>query len=850
MATKKDRKVMRREGGGPVGVEVHKMAELEACQRLLEMGAIGARTYKGPVVIGTHGSKHERLLAEVRWMAVDMFEQRKLAVAQCSLVAGMVRRYWAERSRGSLSEAASMIQTYWLSVAKEIRAPVHGNYQSNVLFKLNTLQNIRPTGSPRVSLSGPTSLLPTPTAAVINGLVAPQTPEDLHSVVPDKRALAHGLVHDWLAEREAENPPLADATTGLADFCVQIVKHRLREDHNLRSTSSSHPTAHEAPTDDVPEEPFYDDFLVPVDPFVAPGTSHARARKLAIEWAVQHNMSKRGVDGVRCQEGLMDFKSPEIYSHILVSPESIEAQKTLLTELVATNVMSKAPQLFAFAATVPAEQAVGARKPGVQDRRSKEPETALAAPRHYFLSVIFSTFSPLPWEPVEDAFLREATRDAQGLVDWDLVATSVNWRMKVWTGKDPLRSASQCQERFKELAPVESVPVDASRRKKLASSGHGTTFTPVLLKAAPKGWAVASRNQSVPENTTEEIQVDNPFNLSQMPPPGANAFERRGLFAVSKPPTNYFAKAFFHQSVLFKSVIVARGATCSERTVMNYSVQAVLRDIEPLSVSEVSVQAPPKLAEDAWEECMGTWRDTIMKIASERAQAEPPKRAFSLEDMVKKNTSAVPANVPQYISGQMVCPPHPSFASMNRIAEMTIGRLISSVSENGASNQPPPQVPVPVETLFNYCAMFRKKYPAVFTSQHKINKPSMPVPRANNQAAGAKPAPRPQVPVTRQIQAPQAIPPVVTTSQSTPAAVATPIPEPTSVPASVGQSGSASWLRTSQRQKRGSGANSRAPPSPGGDMPSTPSQQPESAYMVAGGPSLYGQFNHRSKQGR
>jgi hypothetical protein len=704
-----------------------------------------------------------------------------------------------------------------------------------------------------------------------NGLMTP-TPDDSSITGPDKRALAHGLVHDWLAERVEENPPLAEGTTGLADFSVQVVKHHLREDHTPRS---GHGNPSDLPQVANSVDPGYNDYLVPIDSFalleesLGSPTVYKRATKGAIDWAVEQNMTKRGADCLRCDTGLVKFTSNLPYSNILVSSSSLETQRTLLTEVVATNVMSKAPQLFTLTSAINME-ATPVRKAPVVDRRTRENEvlpsngnngSAISpGPKHYFLSVIFSSATPTQWDATEDALLREATKDTDpSAIDWNFVATTVNWKMRTWTGRDGLRTPFQCRDRLDQLPTSEAVPVDQTRRKKVASLSQSSTFHPVYMgrTQARRSWKISTKHASASTNVEETIEVPNSFILSRSqgpcPPARANAFERRGVFAVSKPPTNYFAKAFFHYPFLTRSTVTARGSTCSNRTVMIYAIEASMADAMDIGADGPLVLTgathPNTVVEGAKHESSDTWNEVIAKIAADRAKTEAPKRAFSVEEMVRKNTAAVPGNLPQYISGQLVCPTHPSFVNMSRIAEMTINRLIGSVVENTTNQPTAPQVPMNLDTLFHYCSLFRKKYPAVFISQHKINKPAMPAPRNPGANSSAKAPVRPQIPMSR--PQPTPAPATLTALRSLPPTAAPTPPEPVSAPSSAMNSASASWLRSSHRQKRGSGANSKAPPSPGIEEASTPpQQQSESAFMVAGGPSLYGQFNHRSKQNR
>lgn len=854
---------MRRDGVGSSNTEVHKAAELEACQRLLESGSIGARIYEGPSVVGAFRTRQDQLLSEMKWVAVDVFEQRKLAVAHCRSLSGMIQKYWSERSRGSLSGAASMVQAYWISVAKEIRAPLPASLKHPATFKLNTLQSIRPSGSPRTSASVPSSLLPTPMATSVlspNGLIAPPS-EEMLAPSTNKKALAHGMVHDWLADREVQNPPLAEGTTGLADFCVQILKHHLREDHTGRAIqrqSSSQLPAADSPQHAPVQPPLVShDFLIPLDSFSTHPLSTRAAVLAATEWAVQQILSQRGVDGLRCHES---FTAPPAFDHrALLSPAALEAHKAVLQEIVATNIMSRSPQLFGLAANLAAslEQAESARlrKPQAADpkrRRSGEDNNNNATNKHYFVSVIFSTFTPLPWEPVEDAFLREAVRRSPPDLDWDLVATTVNWRTRAWLGYDLLRSAAQCQDRSRQLAAAggaDGVSTDASRRKKLAIA-NSAAFVPVRIekrRAASGQWRGQQLSGKIAANEREEIDTVHPFLVTkgQMPSQSLNTFERRGVFAVAKPPTSFLARSFFHPPLSVRAVLTATGAATERRATLGYAFSAEVEgrlsgEVERspveyakavLSSRTVPVHSPVVLIEEAREEEAQRSQNLVAKIIAARQKIEPVKRAFSVEDLVRKNSAAVPGNVPQYISGQLVCPPHPSFANMTRIAEMTLARLINSVADQ---QQAPPPVPMPIEALFQYCALFRKKYPAVFTSQHKVTKPSMPQLRPG------------MPPGTKMVTRQQA----VAARQPTPAPVQ---PQPVQVtqPEPLAEStAAATWLRPNQRQKRTSGVPTRNANSPDTETP-TPAPPPEASFMAAGGPSLYGQFNHRSRgQGR
>ena len=770
MASKKDRKVIKRDGMTSSGSEVHKMAELEACQRLLEAGCVGSRLYNGPHIGGSFFTRQDKLLSEIKWIAVDVFEQKKLAVAHGRLISSMVRKYWSERSRGSLSEAAGMVQCYWLSVAREIKAPVpHQDGSGGVLFQLNTLQGIRPAGSPR-------SMMPTPTNASNafsqNSLGTPPQEE--------KKTLSHGQVHEWLDARETLRPPTAEGTTGMADFCVQIVKHHLREhaegavreEGTPRSRPSS-PVHHQASTSDSsPSElPASSDFLIPLDPFMP--NSYSIAQGLAVENAVQQNVAAtRGVDGVRCV-------SAPFPASVRLEPES---QKSVLTEMLVTNVMSRNPHLFGLASL--AVSTDDHRR--VRNRTEIEPPPPQAGQKHYFVSVIFSTSEHAKWEPVEDAILWDAGEGR----DWGLVATWVNWSMRAWLLRDNLRTGPQCQTRWDEIRHVKHPKLQEPRAPAfLAIRRRRPVARRVQLSPLPDKPGAAPVVEVVP----------NPFfsQDSSAPP-----FDRRGVFALSRP-----ARALFHASKNPTLAVSCRGAA-SESKAPLVSAWKVVSDL-PLSTSLPHARLPAPGCLSLLEATRG---EELSQLAVVSKVRPPPARAFALEEMLRKNPKANPGLVPQYISGQQVVACHPSFSNIPRIAEITLSRLVNSISDAAVVGGGGEQI-VSIETLFGYCASFRKKYPSIFVSQQKSQKPFMPQlrPGYSNQAATNKM-------VTRQAAAARPNPPVAPvqqlmapSSQPLPPPPPAPVIPPSPEPASAAAGPAMNWLRTSQRPRR---VGSRGPGSP------------------------------------
>ena len=646
MASKKDRKVLRREGIPSSGSEVQKMAELEACQRLLESGGVGSRLYNGPHIAGAFFTHQDKLMREVQWMAVDFFEQKKIALAHCRLVASFVQKYWSEKSRGSLSKAAGMIQAYWQSVEQEVRAPVVGTASMTGLFKLNTLQgSIRP------------STLSTPAA------------DDEMS-----RVLQSQQVCEWLESRESLNPPIAEGTTGLADYCVQVVKQH----HNhLKQPQSPAASTNQKQSDGgvLNSSLHVDSFLIPMDSFAS--------KKRAIENAIQSNIAAtRGIDVSRSGHASRTLMFPRLWA----DPET---QRCVLLELLVTNVMTRNPQLFSLAASSnvkefspPTTQQTVAKKnahPAPNSSRKPLPVPDLLLPgKHYYVSVIFSTFVARPWSGIEDDIL---SRNISAL--WPLVATTLNWRMQCMYGQNPLRTAAQCQQRFEEL-PLEPKRTRSSEPPRSALGPH------VKLKKTANSPIAQETEIALPVATVGARVV--PVSV-----------DRRAAFSTSRVETR----------VVFRNIEIVAPPLYTEQVGGSPPKKStVAKVVKP----NKHVIVPEGL------------RSLVERVVSKRGRQLPTRRAFSVDEMLRKNP-LVPANQwEQFILGESVCVCHPSFANIPRIAEITLSRLVNSLENSGnkSNNAHTVQGPVSVEKLFGLCTEFRQKYPAIFTSHQRPQKPFMP----------------------------------------------------------------------------------------------------------------------------
>ena len=950
MATKKDKKTLKRDGNVAASIDLHKHAELEACQRLLEAGAIGARLYSGPSITGAFYTRQDMLLREVKWMSVDIYEQRKIAVAQCRIVADMINKYWSERSRGSLSTAASMVQNYWMSVSKEIRAPIPANYkQSNAwnqgsLFKLNTLQSsfraMATTGVAGSNSPRSTNPLPTPTATPPED-AGPDTKTITHGGSgSNRRALGHGLAHDWLDEREQVNPPLADSTTGLADFSVQIVKHHLRESQKSGSSTPSRgsngrqhvsPEQHSRqlqlelsspsfeedspkgdsgdvgdhhPTPTLPQfnQKLYSDIFIPIDDFV----SDYRADS-AIDHAINLALSKYG--GSTTMKVVDDHQvSVKISSRI--GAEGIRKQRAVLEEILATNIMSRSPQLFSLAASLAAASVeiqppqpgrsggIGSLiRPGRRVNGTSTPPDDVAAVssaaivhKHYFVSVIYSSFTPIPWDATEDTFLRNfvSSLPSVSATDWDLVANTVNWRMQSWLGFDNIRTAVQCHARYSQLPDMVLPP--CKKKQKVASVGLQRR-----IRKSQKIWKIQNaKNVLLPANGGETIVKPNPFHQQAPITRFAVPLDKRGVYSSSRPVTNSHSRQFFHEPRSSKEMIlVLRGSTSTSRdplvhvfptgTVVSTTDLKIKPDhsiVKLLAFAVAGIVEQPEpcsfhnsIIDQGHLEALEYSKAVAIKVMTNRNRSEPPRRAFAVEEMLRKNPTVVASANEPYISGGAVCQPHPSFSNMPRIAEITIGRLLNSLAPEMPPPSGTPAIPLSVGTLFNYCSAFRRKYPAIFVSQQKSQKPSMPQLRpgfmvssgqtnkmVTRQAAAAAAAsvqrPPPIMPPQHyQAQSQprqQQLPQLVVKQQSAPPVSVPESPDPVGVtPITAATLPSAAWIRSSQRSRR-SNANSQQHTRGANSPTNEKSQSGEdiSKLMAAGGPSLYGIHNRASRGNR
>ena len=966
MATKKDRKTLKRDGAVATGLDIHKHAELEACQRLLEAGAIGARLYLGPSITGAFETRQDMLLREVKWTAVDVYEQRKIAVAQCRVIADMVNKYWSERSRGSLATAASMVQNYWMSVAKEIRAPIPQNFKQShawnqgSLFKLNTLQSsfrtMSTTGGSGSTSPRSTNPLPTPTATS-HANPDDQGPGGKSVVGPgsvtNKRALGHGLAHDWLDEREQVNPPIADSTTGLADFSVQIVKHHLRESQKSGGSTPSRNSAsrqqHVSPEqhsrqlqlelsspsfeDDSPKgetqpekgpsdgssphappinHKLYSDMFIPIDDFIGDERENS-----AIDHAINLALSKYG--GVAAMKALHAVNPAKLVADF--GPKGLEKQRTVLEEILATNIMSRSPQLFSLAASLAAasvEIPPSTGQPGRSGiaavfrggRRVNGQSAAGAADdagspaaivhKHYFVSVIYSTFNPVSWDSVEDTFLQNFVLSlSTNSIDWDLVADAVNWRMKSWIGYDNIRTGVQCQTRYPQLPSSGQPDISLSppSKKKQKTTAPVSVSVYRRSRKVPKMYKIQSSSKSgiPPIGTGDVVNKLNPFHQqSATTTRFAVPLDKRGVYSSSRPVANSHSRQFFHEPrAVNEMTLVLRGSTSSSRDPLVH-VYSTSGSVAVSTSSGGSIKSGGKLlqalaaivrgtahtttalfhnavVDQARQESLEYSKAIALKVMTGRNRNDAPRRAFAVEEMLRKNPSVVASSSEQYVSGSAICPSHPSFANMPRIAEITIGRLLNSLAPEIPPSTTTPGVPLSVHALFNYCAAFRKKYPAIFVSQQKSQKPAMPQLRpgfmvsagqgnkmVTRQAAAAAAAavhrPVSQMP-PQQLQVPvqprqQQLPQVIKQQQPTPPMSVPETPDPVGVtPITAAALPSAAWIRSSQRSRR-SGVNSQHQTRGTNSPTNEKSQAGEdpNKMMAAGGPSLYG-FHTRASRG-
>jgi hypothetical protein len=292
-----------------------------------------------------------------------------------------------------------------------------------------------------------------------------------------------------------------------------------------------------------------------------------------------------------------------------------------------------------------------------------------------------------------------------------------------------------------------------------------------------------------------------------------------------------------------------RGATTSHRGPMPhvFLISATTPKKGRLSSSSaVSVMdwTIPQSIVAAGDNHVSQIRSGILRISSKRQQVPPPKRAFALEDIIRKNSNA-PSNIThQCIVGSQICPLHPSFSNLSRVAEVTLTRLLNSIGETTQASPP-----VSVSQLVQYCTLFRKKYPTIFASPQKVQKPAMPQPRQNLYSQQQKPVQAPQ-PVRQVVEPPpvvQQAPPPPPPAPPAPLQIQTTPTTPTAdqmaqLGAAAAMGPSASWIRPAAQQQRRRPATRQDTP----DIESGDNDTP----MAAGGPTLYGQARTRQPSSR
>ena len=434
MATKKEKKVVRQ--GRPE--DHYKPAELEHCRKLLDIGALGSKLCLGPKVGGgSVGTSQDYLLSEMVWMAVDIFEQKKRAIAQCQAIAAAVRDFWDSRKRNPAKAAAALVQSYMMGIAFDISPSLLDGVNADSRAKIQILPAHFPTdkaGEPRG-----------------RGL-RDEKVRQLH----DRQNL--------LSSQSRGN--ISNVSAMMKEYSVELIKDTLKSRGAILPLSrhSSDVMMKVEPSlsdDEVTSSSSHDNLIIV--PVISFGFGKSRLEEEA-EILLRKN------NGELCRGSAVPPKAPEISSS---AKSEVEAYKSVLTEMEFTSLMVKHPELFPMAADAIdflSSSSVSHRlkrdkESGLDDPLKRRARGAMSTEDHNlrrsYLSSLLSAHrhgSVHPWDAVEDAMLEMAVRRSTYASYTGNI--SINWGMAsvvlgglLTKGRlrgDFGRSAMQCERRFRE----------------------------------------------------------------------------------------------------------------------------------------------------------------------------------------------------------------------------------------------------------------------------------------------------------------------------------------------------------------------------------------------------------------
>ena len=434
MATKKEKKVVRQ--GRPE--DSYKPAELEHCRKLLDIGALGSKLCLGPRIGGgSVGTSQDNLLAEMVWIAVDIFEQKKRAVAQCKAISQAVREFWDSRKRSPAKSAAALVQSYMMGIAFDISPSL--------------LDGVNPESRARIQI-----------------LPAHSSGEKVGE--PRGRGLRDEKVrqlHEKQNKQSSQSRGNVSTVSALMrEYSVELVRDALKSRGASvplsRHASDSAVKLEASPSDDdLTSTSSHDTYTtVPVTSF---GFGKQRLEEEA-------EMLLRQSNGELCRGIAVPPRAPEVASN---ARSEVDAYKSVLTEMEFTSLMAKHPELFPLAADAIdflSSSSVSHRlkrdkESGLDDPLKRRARGAMSTEDHNlrksYLSSLLSAHrhgAVHPWDPVEDAMLEMAVRRSTYAsytgnvsINWGMVAVVLGGLLtKGRLRGDFGRSAMQCEKRFRE----------------------------------------------------------------------------------------------------------------------------------------------------------------------------------------------------------------------------------------------------------------------------------------------------------------------------------------------------------------------------------------------------------------
>ena len=402
MASKRDKKVRRDRPEDGL-----KPFEVEQCRRLLDQGALGWKICQGPR-LSQLPSSQERLLGEMSWMAVDVFEQRKLAMGRSLLIAESIKEYWKKKSLNAPLTAAALVQSFFCGSARSLGVSIDEKFPATF-----------------VSLEPPSSSIPRARGTLTEPPPITHRPTTQASISPLLAEYAQTVLKTAL---RAEGLPLP----------VSVKPPQLAAPGNLNSSP-------------VPESL---SLVLKVSPSVA-----------AVE--TELHVILRKYNGELCRgfaaptstglTGRINQSSSLSTASLTSTRMEAEAVRCLLTEVEFSALLGKHTELFSLAADAldfHSSSIRNKRDKSEDDRKRKgagiSPEDQ--ALRRTFLSALLSAYrhGGGGWKPSEESILNELVCK-NGNLNWTYISICLDSRLSFSRFRTDLsKSALQCERRWRE----------------------------------------------------------------------------------------------------------------------------------------------------------------------------------------------------------------------------------------------------------------------------------------------------------------------------------------------------------------------------------------------------------------